>query len=391
MPNPQYSSTAAIAITGMGMVSSLGHDVRTGNAAARAGITRSAELDDFQYRSIETGEVEGLIGHPVSILTDGFEGDARLLQLANAGLIDLQRQVSHAPWLKANTGFYLSLPDPLRTYTCLNLITDEEDRKSLEKKAKVAEEEQPEKNRAQNLLLKAAQLNEWSIKPPLRFVTTSGHTGISEALKMAVLELSTGLVDGAIVGGVDSLLEEDTLGWLHNTGRLKTSGTDVGLQPGEAAAFLLIENIQNARTRKARIFAIVYDVQIGEESKSLVTGEPPTGQGLKGVLTGIMQNEEWQDTGPIWLVSDQNGEHYRAMDWGNAIVRLLTVEEAFARAIMWYPTASFGDTCAASGAVSLCNALCAFGRGYAPANRVAVISSADGPSRAAMLVGTLDH
>ena len=85
-------------------------------------------------------------------------------------------------------------------------------------------------------------------------------------------------------------------------------------------------------------------------------------------------------------ITDQNGESYRAMEWGNTMVRLTARSQTFAEPLLWYPAASFGDTGDASGAVSLYMSSCAFERGYAPAKTVVVISSSDGPSLAAVLL-----
>ena len=80
---------------------------------------------------------------------------------------------------------------------------------------------------------------------------------------------------------------------------------------------------------------------------------------------------------------------YRAMEWGNAVIRLVGNSQAFAEPVLWYPAASFGDTGAASGAVALCIAVNAFARGYAPAQTVAILSSAEDSSRAAVLLKRL--
>jgi 3-oxoacyl-[acyl-carrier-protein] synthase-1 len=91
---------------------------------------------------------------------------------------------------------------------------------------------------------------------------------------------------------------------------------------------------------------------------------------------------------PIWFITDQNGELYRATEWGNVVVRLVGYSQAFADPVLWYPAASFGDTGAVSGAVAICMAVNAFARGYAPAQTVAILSSAEDPSRAAVLLKT---
>lgn len=381
----------AVCITGLGMVASLGYDVATVCAAARAGIVRPAELDYFPVRSPEDGEIAGVIGHPVPELTRGFEGFARLLRIAQAGLADLQRQAPHAPWISARTAFYLSLADPRREYTGLALIQDEESRQGREEEAQEAEQESPDEDMGLPLLQTAAQLTGWPGESFLRFVTTSGHTGAAEAICEACKDLHEGRVEAAIIGGVDSLLEEDTLVWLESTSRLKTPSVPAGLQPGEAGAFLLLETAQGAKTRGGRLFGVVQDVRLGKESKSLLSGDPPTGTGLTEVLTGIMGGAGWQDIIPVWLITDQNGEPYRATEWGNTIVRLVARSRAFTEPMLWHPAASVGETGAASGAVSLCIAARAFTRGYAPARTVAVLSSADSSLRAAVLIKMPDN
>jgi 3-oxoacyl-[acyl-carrier-protein] synthase-1 len=364
-------------ITGVGMVSSLGHDVVTACAASRAGITRSGELDYFLVRSADDPSHQGAIGHAVADVTRGFEGFARLLRITHAALLDLRRQVPDGPWRAARTGFYLSLPDPSRLETGVELLpeADREDAAANGPSEKAA----PETD-AERLIRTAARLAAWPSEPSLRFVSTSGHTGVAEALARAAQDLEEGKVSAAIVGGIDSLLEEPTLAWLEATGRLKTPRIAAGLQPGEAGAFLVLER------KGANPAAIIRDIRFAQESQSLLSGEPPRGDGLVDALAGIASTPAWHLHGPVWIVTDHNGEQYRALEWGNAAVRLLARSADFTSPLLWYPAASFGDTGAASGAVSLCVVVRAFARRYAIAEQAAIVASADGPMRAAMLV-----
>ena len=240
---PLANLADAICITGLGMVSSLGYDVVTACAAARAGLVRSQELDYFPIRSLVDGEIAGVIGYPIPELTRGFEGFARLLRITHAGLADLQQQVPHAPWASAHSAFYLSLPDPRRIYRGLDLMQDEESRQGRAQEAAEAQQLPLDEESGLRLLHTATHIIGWPSAPFLQFVTVSGHTGIAEALAHALQDLRTGQVETAIVGGADSLLEESTLTWLENTGRLKTSGAPAGLQPGEAGAFVLLETV----------------------------------------------------------------------------------------------------------------------------------------------------
>lgn len=374
-----------ICITGMGMVASIGYDVITCCAAARAGIVRSTGLDYFPVLAPDDWDPLGLTAHQASLVTEGFEGKIRLLRLAHAGLADLQRRAPDPPWTYARTSFYLSLPDPRRVHSGLALIEDEEDRQRLTKEAQEAEEEPLDEKMPDDLLEKAARLSCWRGEPSLRFVTTAGHTGVAEALRAAFADLYNGHVEVAIVGGLDSLLDEDTLRWLESRGRLKTPNVPGGLQPGEAGAFLVLEPWQDARRRGARIFGILKELSFGEETRSLLGAQTPLGVGLKEVFAPIAKSAGWADRHIVWIISDQNGELYRATEWGNAIVRLVAKFKAFEEPVLWYPAASFGDAGAASGAVSLCIAMNAFDRGYAPSREATIVSSADGLQRAAML------
>ena len=56
---------------------------------------------------------------------------------------------------------------------------------------------------------------------PLRFVTYAGHSGFAEALGAAVDDLQRGYIELALVGAIDSLVDERALNWLKLTGRLK--------------------------------------------------------------------------------------------------------------------------------------------------------------------------
>jgi 3-oxoacyl-[acyl-carrier-protein] synthase-1 len=96
----------------------------------------------------------------------------------------------------------------------------------------------------------------------------------------------------------------------------------------------------------------------------------------------------WEREARPWIISDHNGELYRAYDWGHACVRLRPAYAQLAEAGPWHPCEAFGDTGAASGAVGLIMAMAAFRRGYAPARSAMILSSSDGPGRAAVQLGS---
>src|SRR6187401_2484862 len=79
----------SVVITGLGLASSLG-DVTRAAAAMRAGLSRPCPLS-FQQVLDEGAVAEGLSGHPVRHLTDGYYFLGRWCRLAHAALRDLER------------------------------------------------------------------------------------------------------------------------------------------------------------------------------------------------------------------------------------------------------------------------------------------------------------
>jgi len=408
-------------VSGMGMVSSLGLDAKTCCAAARAGVSRASEFTTFLVREPARGEVQPVICHQVPFLAQGFETTGRLLRLMQGALTDLQRSLG-APLQSGELAFYLSVPDPERLLQGMALIPEEfpydaepqtvdpddgpaED--SVEGEEEIEDEESAEvegnaRERAQDpvdgegdepnfhdvvsgMLAQAVGLSGWKVLPKLRAITTTGTTGWAEALAAASGDLASKQVRYAVVGGVDSWLDEDTLTWLQETGRLKSPSAPAGLPPGEAAAFLLLQRGEDASEQVGGMS--VAGVSIAEEtSGGLLSGEPATGKLLRDLLLQANELANWEGTSQPWILCDQNGEMYRAMEWGCAQTSAISQCEALKNSALWYPAASFGDTGAASGAVAACMALEAFRRNYAVADAAVVLSSADMRQRSAVVL-----
>jgi 3-oxoacyl-[acyl-carrier-protein] synthase-1 len=227
----------------------------------------------------------------------------------------------------------------------------------------------------------AARAAGWASVPAVVFVSSSGHVGVAEALARAIADLESGRIETAIVGGVDSLLEERTLAWLDGVDRLKSPRVATGLPPGEAGAVIVLRSA--AKTVKS--LTTIRAVGFAAERQSLLSGDPSHGEGLAAAIADVADAAAWDHASSTWIVSDHNGETYRAREWGYAVTRLLARWPAFANPVLWYPAASLGDTAGASGAVALCLVVRAFVRGYAPGDQAIITSSADGPGRSAVL------
>jgi len=376
----------SIAITGRGMVSALGLDVETCCAAARAGILRSRELAYFSVHNPEDGSVENAIGHAADFLTQGFEGDARLLRLLQAGLADLMRQTPTKPWVHKKTGFYLSMPDPRRCYTGIDLIPDETEREALKQVAAQVFESPLDTGNYQGMLNQAAALCGWEGETTVKGVYLSDHTAVAEALMQAINAITRKEIDIAIVGGAESLLEENVLAWLENTGRLKSPAIGAGLQPGEASAFIVLQPLRDAAKLQDGVYGFINHISFAEEDNTLLSGKTALGKALTRVISESTTQETEDNLTPVWLFSDINGEVYRAMEWGYATMRLTQQSERYADPVLWFSAGAFGDTGAVNGAISICMATEAFRHNYAPASTSVLLSSSDARTRSAVVL-----
>jgi 3-oxoacyl-[acyl-carrier-protein] synthase-1 len=376
--------SGAVVIGGLGMVASLGLDAATVCAAARAGLMRSRTLENYRLRSAVEGDEEPVIGHPVAMLTRGFEGRARQMRLLQGALADLLMQTPQVDWQAEPHKFYIAFPDPARIGRGAELIADESARRShSERLARSDESESPPEtspaSAAESLMQRAAELARWPATPVIAFSRSAGKTAALEAIQAAIADLASGVTTLAVVIAADSLLDEETLNWLHMCGRLKCDAAPAGLRPGEAGVALMLCSRASAYASSgcAQIQAMAF----AEDAHDFLSGRTPVGEGLAEVVGRLWAGSEH----PIpWIVSDQNGEYYRAADWGFAAVRLRAQEAAFASPVLWYPAASVGDTGAASALVGICYAERAWRRGYAPGPLALIAASDDESGRGAL-------
>lgn len=374
-------TAATASIIGAGLVTALGYDAPTVCAGARAGLNRAGVIEHYGVRSEVAGDPEAVVGHQASLLTRGFEGEARLVRLAQGGLADLLAQTPELDWQTRGHQFYVSLPDARRTREGARLIVDDDARRALAERQSQLPPDQAaatNKARAERILRRAAALVQWPIPPVLRFQTFSGHAGGIEAARAALADLQTGVTEIAVLLAVDSLLDEDTLDWLQQMGRLKCDGAPAGFQPGEAAVAIAL----TARPAPTdQLLGLVRSTAFTQEQRTLIGGDTAAGEALTEVIAGCWGTDRGESP---WLITDQNGEVYRATDWGHAAVRLRARFESFADPVLWYPSISFGDTGAASALAGICMAVHAWGRNYAPATTALIAAASDGAGRAAL-------
>lgn len=370
-----------VAILAHAMVTSLGCDAADACAAARAGLTRAALIDGVKVSAAADGRPEPVAVHAVPVLTKGFEGETRLQRMVDHALYDMKMLLSRTGMPSDRVGFYFAVPDPAREYQALGLITAETVRQEKAEIAKVLATQPFDGASAQRMLTRAAAAAEWPGQIKLMRASAAGQAASLACVAAAKQDLEAGHLDLAIVAAVDSLVSPTTLNWLHQCHRLKTTAMPIGLMPGEGCVMLAM-----ARGGPG-VQGHVLDTALGQEPLSLWSGATSVGVGLGEVMSRVAQSAQWQDgQATAWVISDHNGEVYRANEWGHALVRLQGVWPAASDPTVWFPAINFGDTGSVGPLIGTCMALRAFERGHAPAERAMVLASSEGEARAALVL-----
>lgn len=348
-----------LAITSLGMVCSVGHDVRTACASIRAGISRPRPIVYHEILDPATQQAVPLVGYPLAGFAEGFNILGFWIRASLACLDDLvdfgklPGPSDQAFWSK--TALIAACP-PMNDarFDGSDKMTDD-----FVKEAFL------------HRLLEA-----WPYpvaRANLGIVGTS-HAGAIIAIRRAVSFLTERGVDRAIVLAVDSLLDPMTLDWLAGNERLKTPDNPVGVMPGEAAACFLVEPRSGASARGAKVWAHIAPPGVGQETSSFSGGHLSQGVAMAGALREALAAPAHRPfQGPV--IVDCNGEQWRAHEWGNARVR--ATDRLGAAITEVFPALSLGDTGAASAAIGVCLAVRALERGYAGHDSVLVAASSE--------------
>lgn len=351
-----------LAITGLGLVSTVGYDVVSACASIRAGIARPVPLD-FQVASSEDLSVEAVMGHSMVGVTDGFTGLGLYVHLSCLALEDLLaygRLDARDARFWRDTALFVGT-SPAR---------DEEE----------AELQQLLEEHLCSELVRRVGLD---IRPENQRRLAQGHASVLSAVSEATEAITRGRIRRAVVLGVDSLVGGDELCWLAASGRLKTPEHAVGLMPGEAAAALLLESETEARLRRATPAGLLGAVTTDKGEPELGAGMKSTRQGLH--LSRVIEETASQATRIHAIYGDLNGEEARAREWGTALVRLSHLPQ-FLDMRQYWPAASIGDTGAASGAIAIALACRTFIRNPASGDTALIWSRADSGAVASALV-----
>lgn len=145
----------------------------------------------------------------------------------------------------------------------------------------------------------------------------SSFTGGAQAIGDAFRAVRRGLADIMIAGGYDSLLTPNTIFSLDAFSLLSNNNDPAtacrpfdllrdGMVAGEGAGFMIIEELEHARTRGARIYAEI--VGYGNTSSAYHIYNPdPSGSGILKACMRALQDARLQTEEIDWICADGVG------------------------------------------------------------------------------------
>ncbi len=210
-----------LCVTGMGAVTAVGLTASQTCASVRAGIAR-LQSHPYHYSLIDPpylDEPELMTCAPVAFLDALDRAPDRLLNMALAPLEELFSQARLSRSDLETAGMFLATSPAAQGLPEWGI----------------------EKALLPELVRRAA------IAPfPAAGVFREGSTGFVHALGRAAAAIQEGACRVAIVGGVDSYLDEPSVRHFDAAYRLKSARNRDGFIPGEAAAFLVVETGETA-------------------------------------------------------------------------------------------------------------------------------------------------
>jgi 3-oxoacyl-[acyl-carrier-protein] synthase-1 len=335
-------------VTGIGMVTPVGHTADESCAAIHAGLARIAESAELRVPDPKGRLVPATCASVIGV-TDGHRRFLRHYRLAVRAFAEaIEKAAIEDPDL-GKAGVYLCICEPER------IKID---------------------SRIENELVRrlSAAIDVPDLTPRAQ-VFPLGHAAIFQALQSAIADLHAGRIQYAMVGGVDTYLDEAMLDWLADINRLKTDRNVIGIIPGEGAAFVVLEGRTTALARGATPLARVDGAATAMEAHGIYAGTPCRGAGLTNALQRTLAAIPHGGAETSVVLCDLNGERYRATEWGLTLSRALgAVRRSPA---VWHPATSTGDTGAAAGAINLAFGAAAVAKGYARPEEVLVWGSSD--------------
>jgi 3-oxoacyl-[acyl-carrier-protein] synthase-1 len=352
-------------VTAVGMITSVGWDAPTACASIRAGLSRPAEVDDFEVADLEEMRTVPLTGHPIANYTDGFVMVGRWHRLFD-GAVESLLSTDAVPALTAGA-FWRA--------TGIMVVTS----RLRDRRYGTDNDRDVDTSFVQRMVERNFG---HAIPPALVAAVPAGRVGMIDAVEAASQWFAERNCVRVLVVAVDSYLDPMTLEWLFEHGRLKDNDRPAGVSPGEAGACLLLETEAAAAARQTPVLMRLPGIGRGTDY-SIYDEQRNVGRGLANAVNECLDRADLRSALAGDIVTDLNGEAWRAAEYGGGRVLLRPRISDDMKEVL--PALSVGDVGSASAAVGLCVAARSFVRGYATGEHVLILSSTERGESAAFL------
>jgi 3-oxoacyl-[acyl-carrier-protein] synthase I len=338
----------ALNVVAAGARTSLGFDLASSAAAARAGITAFADHPFMIDRS----------GAPMAVARDAdlaldLDRDERLARLAAAAAQDAFEQL---PPQAARVSLMIVLALPLA--------------------GDAAGPVQP-------AVIAQAVRNALADRVDVVAVRAShaGHVAGIAAAQVAAQAAADGFDGYCLLLGVDSWLDAATLEWLDEAELLAVRTRPFGFVPGEAAVALLIAPRATSPSDRTRATIECGD-RAHESEAALASDQPRLGRALSAAARSTLR--AFGSSGVPVLYADLNGIPERADEVGYSVIR---VREHLADELRTVtPAEWFGDVGAATVPLMVALAAVAAAKSYGAGAAALILAQSLGTERGAMLL-----
>ncbi|MBW2737515.1 MAG: beta-ketoacyl synthase [Deltaproteobacteria bacterium] len=341
----------SVCIVGVGALTSIGLNAPAIAASARAGI---AYFNEHPYMIDREGEPYILAMVPT--LDTGIMGVDRYIRLALPAMKEALTPLAELGEGAGHVQAKIGVP---------------EDRPGFPRDLQAKLSDEVKKLSTESYLMSETE------------IIAKGHSAGLMALQAGSKEIIKRTCEFCLIGGVDSYIDPDTLDWIEDNEQLHIPSNAWGFIPGEAAAFCLICSRNTAHKYNLPIRAQLVAISTALEKNKIKTKTVCIGEGLTQAVRNTLEAlpKEFRID---YTVCDQNGEAYRADEFGFMLARLS--EYFIDPSDFMAPADCWGDVGAASGPLFINLIACAAEKSYSRGPYTLLWTSSEGGERVAAIL-----
>lgn len=338
----------SVCIVGVGALTSIGLNAPATAAAARAGI---ASFKEHPYMIDQEGEP--YIVAMVPTLAPQLLGVERYVKLVLPAMEEALVPLAEREIGVGTIGVKLGMP---------------EDRPGFSENVQSRFSEEIKKLSSEKYFMEDIE------------IIGKGHAAGLLAFEAASRDILAGSCEFCLVGGVDSYLDPETLAWLEENEQIHMPSNAWGFIPGEAASFCLLCSLSTAEKYNVPVRAQLAAISTAREENTIKTETVCIGKGLTLAVRNCVKQLPTEFR-IAYTICDQNGEAYRADEFGFMLARL---SEYFVDSSDYMaPADCWGDVGAASGPLFINLVIAAAEKGYAKGTHTLLWTSSEAGDRTA--------